>query len=202
MAKEEEIDELKNLTVEDRIRKLKELEQKKKEEIQKAQDMLKKSEEELEHKENERKQIPIPQLRAVDVSQLFTEEEKQIFGTKRFSQKSVAKKETETPLEETVATEQAKMPEVMNLAEQQYRVQLSKEPTKQLYTEIKSLYQEIQDKGYVNTEERQKIENIQYAMNKKREDIEAGSYNPNQYVSIALNKSQELADKIKKMYRG
>lgn len=201
MAEKEDIDELKKLTVEERIIKLKELEKKKKEEIQNAQDLIKKSEAELEENEKQKKQIPIPQLKAVDLTQLFTEEEKQIFNTKRFETKKPIKEE-ELLLEETIATEQARKPEMMNLAEQEYRIQLSKEPTKQLYSEIKSMYQEIQDKGYTNPEERQKIENIQYAMNKKREDIETGSYNPSQYISQALNKSQELADKIKKMYRG
>jgi hypothetical protein len=200
MAEKEDIDDLKNLTVEDRIRKLKELEKKKKEEILKAQELLKNSEDELEDKENQKRQIPIPQMRAVDVSHLFSEEERQIFNTKRFSQ-GKPKKEEEKPLEETVLSEQEKKPEVMNLADQEYRIQLSKEPTKQLYSEIKNLYQEIQDKGYVNPDERQKIENMQYAMNKKKEDIEAGAYNASQYISQTLNKSQELADKIKNMYR-
>jgi len=200
MAEKEDIDDLKNLTVEDRIRKLKELEKKKKEEILKAQDLLKESEDELEDKERQKRQIPIPQLKAVDVTHLFSEEEKQIFNTKRFSQEK-PKKEEEKPLEETILAEQEKKPEVMNLADQEYRIQLSKEPTKQLYNEIRNLYQEIQDKGYVNPDERQKIENMQYAMNKKKEDIEAGAYNASQHISQTLNKSQELADKIKNMYK-
>ena len=80
----EDVETVKNLTVEERIEKLKEIEKKNKEEIKKAQNMLRESEEELEEKEKEKADIPIPQLRSVDIGGLFTEEEKQIFKTKRF----------------------------------------------------------------------------------------------------------------------
>lgn len=204
MAEKDSINQLKNLTVEERIRKLKELELKKKEEIKEAQDLLRQSEVELEENEKQKRQIPIPQLKVVDASQLFSEEEKAIFATKRFAQKSPVKDvEKEKPLEETIAIEQERKPEFFQQKEQeQYRIQLSMEPVKQLYSEITSLYQEVQEKGYVNGEERQRIENMQYAMNKKLQDIKSGEYNPSQYVAKTLLKSREIADKIKGMYKG
>ncbi len=198
MAKED-IDELKKLSVEERIQKLKELEDKKKEEIKKAHELLKTSEEELEDKEKEKQQIPIPQLKSVDVTGLFSSEEKEIFKTKRFES---SEKKEETDLEEAVFTEGEKLPPEQKADQVQYRIQLSKEPTQELYSEMKNLYQGVEQKGYMNSEEKQKIENIQYAMNKKVEDIESGAYNPSQYVANTLDKTQQLAEKMKSMYKG
>lgn len=194
---EEDIGELKKLSVEERIRKLKEIEDKKKEEIKKAQDLLKNSEEELEEEGRKKRQIPIPQLKAVDVGSLFSGEEKEIFKTKRFE--TVKKEEA---LEDAVAAEGEKLTPKDVREQEQYRIQLSMEPTKELYSEIKSLYQGVEQKGYMNEQEKEKIDNIQYAMNKKVEDIESGAYNPSQYVAATLDKTQQLAEKLKSMYKG
>jgi hypothetical protein len=195
-----DIDNLKKLSVEERIKKLKEIEKKNKEEIQKAQDLLKKSEEELEDKEKEKADIPIPQLKAVDIGGLFSEEEKQIFKTKRFDEKKPGKKEA---LEETVAVEEKKLnPEQINQVQQQYRIQLIKEPTDELYSKMKSIYQTVQSSGTISADQVNQVNNIEYALDKKKEDIDSGEYNPSEYVANKLIVTQQIGEELKKKYKG
>lgn len=77
------IDDLKNLSPEERIRKLKELEEERKREIEEAETLIGESERELGEIE-EKKNLPIDQLKATNIEQLFTREEKRMFATKRF----------------------------------------------------------------------------------------------------------------------
>ncbi|MBW2992816.1 hypothetical protein KY345_06390 [Candidatus Woesearchaeota archaeon] len=198
---EETVENTKKLTVEERIRKLKEIEEKNKEEIKKAQDLLRESEEELEAKEKEKAEIPIPQLRAVDIGELFSEEEKQMFKAKRF-EKEKPKKEEEV-LEETVAEEEKKLtPEQIELAQKQYRTQLSKEPAAELYNKIKNIYQDVQSSGMMTTEQANQINNIEYALDKKQQDIEKGEYNPSEYAANKLVTTQQIGEELKKKYKG
>jgi hypothetical protein len=76
-------DELKNLSPAERIKKLKELEEGKKKEIEEAETLISESMREI-GEANEKKDMPIPQLKAGDIGQLLTAEEKSMFATKRF----------------------------------------------------------------------------------------------------------------------
>lgn len=193
-----ELKDLEKLTVEERIKKLKEIAKQKKEEIENAQKLLKKSEAELEEKEEEKKQTPIPQMKAEAEESLTTAEEKDLFRTKRFEGT-----ETKKPLEETVSEERIDESHKEKISEEEsYRLQLSKEPARELYDEMKNLYSEVQDKGYVNSDEKQKLGNIEYAVNKKKEDIKEGSYNPSEQIAETIDHTQQLASKVKMMYKG
>lgn len=112
-----EIEELKKLRPEERIRRLKELEKKRREEIEKAEEMIRSSQHEL-RVEEELRDIPIPQVKAVNIEQLFGAEEKQVFKTKRFVTEEAVevaptptttqtrqREERERSLEETVSRE-------------------------------------------------------------------------------------------------
>jgi hypothetical protein len=196
----DELDDVKKLSVEERIKKLREIEQKNKDEIKKAHELLMLSEEELEEKEKEKAQTPVPQMKAVDIGELFTEEERQLFRAKRFDEKKPAKKEA---LEETVFSEEKKLtPEQIEAAQQQYRTQLSKEPVGELYNKMKNIYQNIQASGAVSPEHVNQINNIEYAIDKKKEDIEKGEYNPSEYVANKLVAVQQIGEDLKKKYRG
>jgi hypothetical protein len=76
-------DELKSLSPEERIRKLKEIEDDKKKEIEEAETLISESMREI-GEAKEKKDIPLPQMKAGDISQLLTAEEKRMFATKRF----------------------------------------------------------------------------------------------------------------------
>lgn len=77
-------DELKKLSPERRLQVLKELEEKSRKEIEEARKLMVESEREIEIKEEIERDMPVPQLAAVDVDSLFTPEEKELFRTKRF----------------------------------------------------------------------------------------------------------------------
>ncbi len=132
-----ELDDIKKLRPDERIKKLKELERKRKEEIEKAEDMIRSSEHEL-RVEEELRDIPIPQVKAVDIDQLFGADERQMFKTKRFlsegmidiapeSQREKKTKEEES-LEETVskeATQGSEAGPVYGLASERVKQNLS-----------------------------------------------------------------------------
>lgn len=77
-------EELKKLSPERRLKVLKELEEKSRQEIEEARKLMAESEREIEIKEEIERDMPVPQLAAVDVESLFTPEEKELFRTKRF----------------------------------------------------------------------------------------------------------------------
>ena len=76
--------DIKKLPPEERIKKLKELEAERKKEIEEARKLAAQSEHEIALEEI-RRDIPIPQLKAIDVDTLFTQEEKDLFKSKRFT---------------------------------------------------------------------------------------------------------------------
>ncbi|MFH1182086.1 MAG: hypothetical protein V1702_03965 [Candidatus Woesearchaeota archaeon] len=77
------MEELKTLSPEERIKRLKEIEESKKKEIEEAETLISESMREI-GEAKEKKDIPIPQMRAENISQLLTAEEKSMFATKRF----------------------------------------------------------------------------------------------------------------------
>ena len=197
----DDINNVKKLSVEDRIKKLKEIEKKNKEEIKKAQDLLRESEEELEEKDKERADIPIPQMRAVDIDALFSEEERQMFKAKHFREDK--HKKEDIVLEDTVSVEERKLkPEQIEIVQQQYRTQLSKEPIKNLYNKVNEIRQNVSSNGYMSEEQQRQVANIEYALDRKREDIESGAYNPSEYAAHKLVSTQIIGEELKKKYFG
>ena len=174
----EEIGELKKLSPKERIKKLKELQEKNKEEIEEAQKLLKEAEEQAEVEE-ELKEIPIPQLKAVDIGALFSPEERELFKAKRFvTEKPKAEEAGEEKGElEAIAERAPRLPPEAEQQHIQYVRQLSQTPTEQLYNRAKELYTEFKTQGNQFTPEQQEeFSNIEYANRKKLEDIEAGKY--------------------------
>src|SRR3989338_10101312 len=78
-----EIEEVKQLTPEERIRRLKEIEEERKGEIEEAETLIRESMREI-SEASEKKHAPIRQVTAHDISQLLTTEEKRMFKTARF----------------------------------------------------------------------------------------------------------------------
>jgi hypothetical protein len=81
MAKK--LDEMKKLSPEERIKKLKELEGERKKEIEEAEELIKETVRELSDAVEERR-TPIPQAKATDESTLSTAEEKELVSTHQF----------------------------------------------------------------------------------------------------------------------
>lgn len=163
---EENLDELKNLSPEDRIRRLREIEKRDEEELEKARALIKESEEELGEAIKLQRKIPIPQMRAIDVSTLFGRgtQEDIIFAAHRFKAAPEHTEPQETSLESIVMpsaeqpTEEAGIegPAVLE-TDREYRIALIKyspaEITMERVENIKNTF-----KYDINIPHEQKIE--------------------------------------------
>lgn len=109
---DEELEDIKKLDPQERIKRLKELEDARKKEIEEAETLIKETVRELEDAE-ERKKIPIPEAKATELSALETLEEKQIVATHHFLQTGTAEQhqsqqQQQKSLEEVAAEEAPK----------------------------------------------------------------------------------------------
>ena len=180
MADDEEED-LKKLSPKERIKKLKEIQEKRKEEIEEAQKLLKQAQEESDI-EDQLKEIPIPQVTAVDIDELFSPEEKELFRAIRFVD---IKKKEETVEEkvqkkeeglESIAEEAPRMTAEEAAHREDYVSQLSMAPTEKLYSRAKEIYSQFKEQGYLTSEQQKEFTNIEYANKQKMEDIQTGKY--------------------------
>lgn len=143
------LDELKSLSPQERIRKLKEMEEERKNEIEQAEKLIKESNVEIEEERKELERIPIPQLKTVDIQGLFTAEEREIFKVKRFveekgSLEDELKEKESKRLEETVREE----------AERKEKDGLDRERLGQTYQIVKDMFEKAREEHYLNPQER------------------------------------------------
>lgn len=150
-----EIEELKKLSPEERIRKLKEIAEKDKKEIEDAQKLIKQSEAEIEKDMRMKEQIPIPQVKAVDISELFTEEERAMYWAKKGVGPKRKEEEAEKPLEQAVEEEEVKLTEEMQRKQQtQYMNIIEGKPMENIYSGVANIMNEAQETGYMTNEQR------------------------------------------------
>ena len=202
-----EIDDLKKLPPEERIKRLKEISEKGKKEIEEAQKRIKESEDEAEDNADMLRKVPIPQIKAVDIESLFSEEEKDAFSTMRFidRKKIVVKKSRsqqdqkqtqDTNLEQAVAMEKPKVSENELRQNQDYFHALG---TVELHHKREEIYESRESQGYINNRQQTELYNINKEMDARRRDAESGVYK---------TQSEEVAellgidiDRSKKQYR-
>jgi len=152
------LDEIKKLSPEERIKLLKKLEEEKRKEIAEAESLMKQSVGELENEEKIRQEMPIPQIKAVDIDGLFTQEEKQLFATKRYSDSSLKAEEEpkkkakpkETTLEDEVWKGAPNIDKGELERQKQYGEKLAMEQPSQLYTLAREAYNEFKETGAVD----------------------------------------------------
>jgi hypothetical protein len=208
------LDELRGLSPRERLRRLKELEEERKKEIQEAQELIKQSEGEIEREEQLRREIPIPQVKAVDIEHLFSPEEKRLFEAKRFVQEKKKTEEgeelpQERSLEETVEREKKNLTPKQLAEQQQYRINLI-EAWKTKPTEyITNRLEEIRNTATAEMSLRQ--ENEQYAaysiLKEREEMMRRGEYGRaedgriDRQVQEELNLGLSIAKELRDMYR-
>ena len=200
-------EDLRNLPPEERIKKLKELEKKRRKEIEEAQKEIKKSESELTEKRNWFEKVPIPQIAQDDLTGLSAEAKtilKVHRGIKENKEDSVEDvvlekdKEEELNLEE-LAQERVDIP--LELMQSEYAQRLSQKPVNELYGEMKSLQNEVAEKGYVTAEEQRKAEYLMAGMENKLEDVEEGSYSFSEKAAMRASLIQQMGAKVTGMYK-
>lgn len=160
----EKLDNLKKLGPRERLTKLRELEKNNKEEIEQARKLMSESQREVDIEE-ELKDIPIPEVKAVDIDHLFSPEAKEVWKMKRFEEgKKRPELEEEVfgkaggSLEEAVAEEAKKNEE---LVRQQVQYGTALEEAKGMADKLAGAYdtiKEMMNKEYLSNEEQKRLE--------------------------------------------
>jgi hypothetical protein len=168
-------DEFEKLSPQERIKKLKELEEKSKKEIEKAQKLIRESEEEIAIEEKV-KQVRIPEDQEVDVKKLFRREE--------------------PSLEETVEKEAPKISEEDLRQQQQY---LKKLTTDRIEERANYLQRQINETGYINNQQMAEVAAMYQEIQRREEGLEQGTYKP---VSARVEEELDMARGIAKKILG
>tara|TARA_Y100000310_G_C20529544_1_gene737730 strand:- start:153 stop:779 length:627 start_codon:yes stop_codon:yes gene_type:complete len=197
-------DELKNLTPEERIKKLKELEKQKKAEIVAAQKMLKESEQELTAKDEWKRKVPIPQI-AIDAVGELSPAEKEVLvthkGLKSEEKEIVEEKSVREEVQEDLEEIAARIKTAPEVLQSDYAAALSQEPIQNIYQELKDIHQAVGEKGYISATEGRKIEYLSAATEKKLEDIEAGNYSLTEELENMAMLTKQIGSSLQSSYR-
>ncbi|MFA6461744.1 MAG: hypothetical protein WCV90_05730 [Candidatus Woesearchaeota archaeon] len=200
-------DDLKNLPPEERIKKLKELEQQKRKEIEDAQKEIKESEKELTEKRKQKEKTPIPQVASSDLESL-SEEEKEVVRTHRglkkekkeaVEEKTVKPQRVDDSELEHLARERVELPP--ELMQSEYTLKLSQAPMKDIYAEMTKINRAVEEKGYINAEEQRKAQYLSSAVERKLEDVETGKYSFTESVAAAASLTQQMGLKLRDVYK-
>jgi len=169
-------DEIKNLSPQQRIKKLKELEEKNKKEIEKAQKLIKENEEELAIEEKV-KSMRIPAEQEVDVTKLF--------------------KKGEETLEETVEKEKAKVSEEELKAQRDYLKSIT---TERIEERAQYLQNRVEERGYLTNDQMTEAHAMYEEIRERQHDFRQGSYKP---INEAVEEQLDIAKGIlKRIYKG
>jgi hypothetical protein len=206
----DELDDLKRLAPDERIRKLRELEQKKKKEIEHAGKLIKASEDEIDVSVEKKRKIPIDQLKSVDLGHLETAEEKDIFRIKRFRAQeapempeamTASPQETGENLEEITESGAAAYPDAED-AHRQYQISLSQQPVQDIYNQARQMYSGIGGPEEVTRDQFYQAMDISYALEAKQEAITRGEYSATEELEREANATKKMVDEIINWYKG
>src|SRR3989344_5018328 len=199
------VNDLKKLSPEERIKKLKELEEQKKKEIKNAQG-------ELNEKRKVKEKVPIPEFAKEDLEWL-SEEGKQILSVQKGIKKEVfndnfndneenkqsGKKisREEISLEETLSKEKTELQQM----QVKYELQLSHKTMGDLYSEMVNIHKRVEEKGYVNQEEQKRVQYLSSAVEQKLEAVEEGNYSLSQELERTVSTVKQLSEGLRGMYK-
>jgi hypothetical protein len=199
------LDDLKKLSSEQRIRFLKEFEQEKKKEIQEAQKLVVQTEKEMDEEEEIRRNVPIPQVKAVSIDSLFSREEKQVFATKRFSDET----EEELPAEpgQPEARLEAKLRDGGKGSEdeEQYLLKMAQKPTVEFYSRAMYVYHEArrerEERGYLSDKTRNEIRSLYFEQRERERAQKEGVYNIPSAMEGKFNLARGWVENLMEWYR-
>tara|TARA_Y100000310_G_C20690913_1_gene822128 strand:- start:1714 stop:2331 length:618 start_codon:yes stop_codon:yes gene_type:complete len=194
-------DELQDLPPEERIKRLKELEKKRKKEIADAQEKIKESEDELRERLKWTQKVPIPEFAQENLTGL-SEEAKEILKADKNIKEKVIENEEPTPpvkeefnLEEAVGREEIQLPpEIVNA---DYTRHLSQEPMRNLYTEMAQLRETVEEKGYMSSDDERKVEYTMAAIERKRDE----GYSFTEETARAASITQQIGAGLRNVYK-
>jgi hypothetical protein len=124
--------------------------------------------------------------------------EEEISDEERQSLEESLKKKEDLDLE-SIAKEKIDLPpEIMN---SEYAEELSQKPMSDIYKEMNNIYKGVEKKGYINSEEERQVEYLSSAVEKKLEDVDAGSYTFSGDAAVAANITQLIGSKLMSSYK-
>ena len=220
------VNDLKKLSPEERIKKLKELEEQKKKEIEQQKNDFEQDKKEIEDVEKEiknaqgelnekrkvKEKVPIPEFAKEDLEWL-SEEGKQILSVQKGIKKEVfndnfndneenkqsGKKisREEISLEETLSKEKTELQQM----QVKYELQLSHKTMGDLYSEMVNIHKRVEEKGYVNQEEQKRVQYLSSAVEQKLEAVEEGNYSLSQELERTVSTVKQLSEGLRGMYK-
>lgn len=190
------LNDLKKLSPKERIRRLKELQDKNKKEIEEAQKMINASEEEDILEENLKK-IPVPELKKVSIEDLFDKEEEPK------KEEPEEDKKYDAGLEDSVqGVKGIQGGDYNSNAQQQggaeYANRLMQRSVDELKTDLNRIQENIYQSGIASEEQRGELYQIGRELYAKQKDMEAGKYFADQH---AKGEIQKMREKQKDLYR-
>jgi hypothetical protein len=201
------IDDLKSLPPEERIKRLKQIAEEDKKEIEEAQKLLTSSEDEAQEEYDKYQNIPVPQMRAIDIGSLFSPEEKQMFAMKRpgesQGQKQPEEEEMprEKPLEQTLEEEASQFRRQEVEQQQQYIHHLATATTaRDLYQGIADLGRQAHEQGYLSQDQQRQLASFYQATREKEEAFQQGAYAANATTAKQIEHTLDLFHELKKNY--
>ncbi|MBU3941489.1 MAG: hypothetical protein KKF74_01100 [Nanoarchaeota archaeon] len=201
------LNEIKKLSPEERIKRLKKIEEENKKEINEAEKIINDSIREINVKE-EIRDLPIPQIKAVNIESLFSSEEKEVFAVKRYKDLRVRHVEEETaeiPLEETVEKEKPKATKEELAAHTQYQVltnELRREPTENVVQELENIYHQAREGTGITGEQMTRAYAANVVARERQEDIERGTYGRiDEQISNQLDIARQIFKSIQDKYK-
>ena len=198
---------IKKLSPEERIKRLKKIEEENKKEINEAEKIIKDSIREIDVKEKI-KDLPIPQIKAVNIESLFSPEEKEVFAAKRYKDLVVRHVEEETaeiPLEETVKQEEPRATKEELAVHIQYHVladELRREPTENVVQELENIYHQVREGTGITGEQMTRAYAANIVARERQENIERGTYGRlDEQVSNQLDIARQIFKSIQDKYK-
>ncbi|MCK4588900.1 MAG: hypothetical protein KAT77_00525 [Nanoarchaeota archaeon] len=179
----DEMKDIKKLSPEERLKRLKELEEKSKKEIAEAQKMIKQSEGEIEEKKKFEEKVPIPQLIAEEERTLESQEAVEMFEAQREISGRPGEKAAAKPgksLEEQLKSEHIE--------------KLAMKPALQLKDMMADIYKRAEAHGgQMTQEERGEVYSINKAEQDKIYAMQDGQYPEDQMAGALENISATFA---------
>ena len=199
--------DIKKLSPEERIKKLKKIEEENKKEIDEAEKIIKDSIREINVKE-EIRDLPIPQIKAIDIESLFAPEEKEVFAAKRYKDlraRHVEEETAEIPLEKTVEQEKPKITEEELEAQRQYQIltnELRRERTENVVQELRNIYNQVGETGEITREQMRMAYAADVVARERQRDIERGTYGRiDEEISNQLDIARQIFKSIQDKYK-
>ncbi len=201
------LNEIKKLSPEERIKRLKKIEEENKKEINEAEKIINDSMQEIDIKEKI-KDLPIPQIKAVDIESLFSPEEKEVFAVKRYKDlviRHAEEEKAEIPLEETVKQEEPRATKEELAAHIQYHVladELRREPTENVVQELENIYHQVREGTGITGEQMTRAYAANIVARERQENIERGTYGRlDEQVSNQLDIARQIFKSIQDKYK-